>query len=199
MKYRIIAVKEGGETSRLFDRLGIEYKYVACECCKNNFSSDNVIYYKCKGEHGSNIARKNALKEQGVAVFDDDYVPVVDKTPTKQGDYEVGNKKPPKSRQFGQPNGNPRNSGAWKKEDTARYKLEQMLKLSEEELKEIAKSKESPLFERKLAVCIANGQWKEFEGMMNQVYGQPKQKIEQTITAPKPLIDLTERKKNGES
>ena len=102
------------------------------------------------------------------------------------------------SAQFGQPNGNPRHNGAWKKEDSARYKLEQMLKLSENELKEVALNKEAPLFERKLANCIAKGNWKEIEGMMNQVYGQPKQKIEQTVIAPKPLVDLTERKKNGE-
>lgn len=73
MKYRIIATEEGGKTARMFDRLGIKYKYVACDCCKNKFTNNNVIYYKCKGEHGSNIARKNALKEKGVAVFDDDY------------------------------------------------------------------------------------------------------------------------------
>lgn len=91
-----------------------------------------------------------------------------------------------------------RHNGAWKKEDTARYKLEQMLKLSEKELKQIAKDDEAPLFERKLAICIANGNWKEIEGMMNQVYGQPKQKIEQTVLAPKPLVDLTNRAKNGE-
>lgn len=105
---------------------------------------------------------------------------------------------PPKANQFGQPNGNPRHNGAWKKEDTARYKLEQMLKLPEEELKAVATDREAPLFERKLATCIAKGQWKEIEGMMNQVYGQPKQKIEQTVIAPKPLIDLTERNKNGQ-
>lgn len=90
-----------------------------------------------------------------------------------------------------------RHNGAWKKEATARYKLEQMLKLSEDELKDLVADKTAPLFERKLATCIAKGQWKEFEGMMNQVYGQPKQKIETTVTAPKPLVDLTERKKNG--
>ena len=117
---------------------------------------------------------------------------------TDQGEYKVGNKKPPIERQFGKPNGNPRNPGGWKKEDTARYKLEQMLKLSENELREVALDKEAPLFERKLANCIAKGNWKEIEGMMNQVYGQPKQKIESVITAPKPLVDLTERKKNGE-
>lgn len=105
---------------------------------------------------------------------------------------------PPKERRFGEKNGNPRHSGAWKKEDTARFKLEQMLKLPEEELKAVATDKEAPLFERKLATCIAKGNWKEIEGMMNQVYGQPKQKIETTVTAPKPLVNLTEREKNGQ-
>lgn len=91
-----------------------------------------------------------------------------------------------------------RHNGAWKKEDTARYKLEQMLKLPEDDLKAVATDKDAPLFERKLATCIAKGQWKEIEGMMNQVYGLPKQKIESTVTATKPLVDLSERKKNGE-
>lgn len=120
---------------------------------------------------------------------------------TKQANVKVSpisGVAPPVKNQFGQPNGNPRHNGAWKKEDTARYKLEQMLKLSESELRELASDSEAPLFERKLATCIAKGQWKEIEGMMNQVYGQPKQKIEQTVIAPKPLVDLTERKKNGE-
>ena len=113
-------------------------------------------------------------------------------------DYEVGYKKPPKERQFGQPNGNKRREGFWDIEASARFKLEQMLKLPEDELKAVATDREAPLFERKLATCIAKGQWKEIEGMMNQVYGQPKQKIEQTVIAPKPLIDLTNRTKNGE-
>lgn len=92
-----------------------------------------------------------------------------------------------------------RHNGAWKKEDTARYKLERMLELSEPELKELASDRDAPLFERKLATCIAKGNWKELEGMMTQVYGQPKQRIETTVTAPKPLVNLVERKKNGES
>lgn len=99
---------------------------------------------------------------------------------------------------FGGEKANPRHNGAWKKEDSARYKLEQMLKLPEEELKNVAVDKNAPLFERKLATCIAKGNWKEIEGMMNQVYGLPKQKIENTVIAPKPLVNLTERKKNGE-
>ena len=91
-----------------------------------------------------------------------------------------------------------RHNGAWKKEDTARYKLEQMLKLSEAELRELAQDKDAPLFERKLATCIVTGKWKEIEGMMNQVYGAPKQIVEQTNIEMKPLIDLTKRKKNGD-
>lgn len=102
-----------------------------------------------------------------------------------------------KATQFGQPNGNPRHNGAWKKEDTARYKLEQMLKLTEPELRDLAQDKNAPLFERKLATCITKGNWKEIEGMMNQVYGAPKQQIDHTIAEMKPLVDLTKRKKNG--
>lgn len=125
---------------------------------------------------------------------------MVGNNPTKLGNVksEVGYKKPPVKNQFGQPNGNPRHNGAWKKEDTARYKLEQMLKMSEGELRSLAQDADAPLFERKLATCIAKGQWKEIEGMMNQVYGAPKQQIDHTIAEPKPLVDLTKRAKNGE-
>lgn len=117
-------------------------------------------------------------------------------SPTAQGN-EVGYKKPPKNRQFGQPEGNPRNPSGWKKEDTARYKLEQMMKLSEVELDAVKDNPDSPMFERKLAEAILNGEWKEIESMMNQVYGQPKQKIEAEVAEVKPLVDLTGRKKNG--
>lgn len=102
---------------------------------------------------------------------------------------------PPVDKQFGKPNGNPRHNGSWRKEDTARYKLEQMLKLSEDELRTVATDKDAPLFERKLAGCIAKGQWKEIEGMMNQVYGQPKQSVETTILEPpKPLSPRKQKK-----
>ena len=99
--------------------------------------------------------------------------------------------------QFGKPGGNPRHNGAWKKEDTARYKLEQMLKLSEAELKAVAIDKEAPLFERKLANCIAKGNWKEIEGMMNQVYGQPRQLVEtMELTPPQPLSPRKQKRQN---
>lgn len=95
---------------------------------------------------------------------------------------------PPVERQFGKPNGNPRHNGAWKKEDTARYKLEQMLKLSEAELLALEKDKDAPYFERKLAGCINKGDWATLAGMMNQVYGMPKQEIKQTNIELKPIL-----------
>lgn len=99
-------------------------------------------------------------------------------------------------RQFGKPNGNPRHNGAWKKEDTARYKLEQMLKMTEKELVDLAADKTAPVFERRLASCIASGSWHEFESMMNQVYGLPKQQIEQMNIEPP--VPLSPRKQKAE-
>lgn len=102
---------------------------------------------------------------------------------------------PPRNRQFGQPGGNPQGRGFWKKEDTARYKLEQMMKLSERKLVDIYNDADAPLFERKLARCIKNGEWKELEGMMNQTYGYPKQEIEQKNIELKPILPKPKKEK----
>ena len=88
-----------------------------------------------------------------------------------------------------------RHNGAWKKEDTPRYKLEQMMKLPEETLIEIIKDKSAPYFERKLATCINKGDWKVIEGMMNQVYGQPKQSVETIDLTPPTSLSPRKQKK----
>ena len=96
-------------------------------------------------------------------------------------------------------NANPQNrhNGAWKKESTPRFKLEKMMELEEDELRSIAEDKKAPLFERKLAIAIRKGDWKVIEAMMNQVYGAPKQTIEQTnIEAPRPLFDRSKDAKH---
>lgn len=102
---------------------------------------------------------------------------------------------PPKEYQFGQPNGNPRHKGAWRKEDTARFKLEQMMKLTEAELLAVASDQSAPYFERKLAKCINAGQWKELEGMINQVYGYPNSDVrlsgQMEVAKHNPLFDLS--------
>lgn len=97
------------------------------------------------------------------------------KNATKQAKAGNGGVIPPKDKQFGQPNGNPRHNGAWKKEDTARFKLERMLEMSKAQLQDIENDDNAPLFEQKLAMCIRTGRWKEIESMINQVYGAPKQ------------------------
>jgi hypothetical protein len=73
-----------------------------------------------------------------------------------------------------------RGKGFWKREDTPRYKLEQMMKLDEDQLVRIYNNKKAPLFERKLAKCIKDGNWKEIESMINQVYGAVKQSVDLT-------------------
>lgn len=117
------------------------------------------------------------------------------KTTTKQEKPTLKNGNPiNESTQFGKPNGNPRHNGAWKKEATARYKLEQMLTLSEEELTAIVKDKDAPYFERKLATCINKGDWAVLQGMMNQVYGMPKQINENKNIEIKPILPMKEKK-----
>ena len=79
-------------------------------------------------------------------------------------------------------NVNPQNrhNGAWKKESTPRFKLEQMMKLSEPDLRKVAEDKDAPLFERKLATAINKGQWREIKEMIQEVYGKPKENVDVT-------------------
>lgn len=89
-----------------------------------------------------------------------------------------------------------RHNGAWKKEDTARYKLEQMLKLTRDDLARISENPDAPLFEKKLAFLLLDKpDWKIIEGMLNQVYGAPKQRLEVEPVQPRPLVDLTKTDK----
>lgn len=75
-----------------------------------------------------------------------------------------------------------RHNGAWKKEDTPRYKLEQMMKLDEETLRQVAEDTSAPLFERKLAIAVKKGDWREIKEMIEQVYGKAKETIDTNIT-----------------
>ena len=118
-----------------------------------------------------------------------------DSSATKQAQVKAGNGGiiPPANRQFGQPNGNPRHNGAWKKEDTPRYKIEQMVKMTESEIVDIANDPNAPLFERRIArSLLRENDWKTTESMLNQVYGTPKQHVEVEPVQPKPLVDLTQ-------
>jgi hypothetical protein len=65
-----------------------------------------------------------------------------------------------------------RNKGGWKRSETARYKLEQMVQLTESELMDIITSPASPVFEQKLAKAIIDGTWTVIKEMMQEVYGR---------------------------
>ncbi len=67
-----------------------------------------------------------------------------------------------------------RNPGGWVKTDTPRFKLEKMMKLSHKELQDFAMDEDQPLFDRKLAKFIADGEWKTIREMVAEVYGTPK-------------------------
>lgn len=126
--------------------------------------------------------------------------------PTREGNVksDVGYKKPPVDKQFGKKNGNPRHNGAWKKENTLRFKWEKIIEMDEAELKEVLRDPKCGRVEQMTAEVLLDRQMKPTEKiavldkLATQVYGLPKQKIEQTVIAPKPLIDLTERAKNGQ-
>lgn len=76
------------------------------------------------------------------------------KSPTKQGEkhkreeYEVGNKKPPKNRQFGQPEGNKRSDGRWKKEDSISYQYNYLIRLTKAELTEFSRKDDLTVAQR---------------------------------------------------
>lgn len=121
-------------------------------------------------------------------------------TPSKQGAYEVGDKKPPKERQFGQPNGNPRHNGAWKKEDTLRYKWEQMLKMDEAELFAVLNDPKASKVERTTAEVLLDIDMKSADKLSmltqlaNQVYGLPKQINENRNIELKPILPMEDKK-----
>lgn len=65
-----------------------------------------------------------------------------------------------------------RHNGAWHKENTPRYWLESMMKMDEDELSAIWNNTTCPLFKRKIAKCIRDGDWKELKEMIQEVYGK---------------------------
>lgn len=118
------------------------------------------------------------------------------KSPTAQGEYKVGHKHPPIERQFGQPNGNPRNPSGWKKSDTLRYKWEQMMKLDDDELQAVLDNHKATRVEHMTAEILLDKTMKPAEKMSilatlsNQIYGMPKQVNENKNIEIKPILPM---------
>lgn len=73
-----------------------------------------------------------------------------------------------------------RNPGGWKKENTARYKLELLIQMSDSELDELIANEDTPRFDKNMAEAVREGKWREIDSMINQVYGKPKESVDVT-------------------
>ena len=107
---------------------------------------------------------------------------------------------PPVERQFGKPNGNPRHNGAWKKEDTLRYKWEQILKMTDDELRAVLADQKVGRVEKMTAEVLLDSTMKPtdkiavLDRLATQVYGFPKQEVQQTNIELKPILPKLEKK-----
>ena len=94
-----------------------------------------------------------------------------------------------------------RHNGAWKKEDTLRYKWEQMLKLDDEELREVMNDPKASRVERITAEVLLDKDMKptdklaSLEKLANQVYGFPKQVNENRNLEITPILPMKKDKK----
>lgn len=106
---------------------------------------------------------------------------------------------PPVATRFGEADANPRHNGAWKKEDTLRYKLQQVAKMDKDELWALLDDKNAGEYEKSVARILldvaepqntltAEERWRILNGLTNQDSGMPKQQVDQTnYEAPVPL------------
>lgn len=106
---------------------------------------------------------------------------------------------PPKKNQFGEVEGNPRHNGAWKKEDTLRHKLQQVAKMTAEELQDLLRNPEAGEYEKNAARTIiemsgmdAEKRWRVIEGLTNQDSGMPKQEIKRHNIEVKTILPKKE-------
>lgn len=93
---------------------------------------------------------------------------------------------PPKETQFGGSDANPRHNGVWKKEDTLRFKMQRIAKMTRAELDALLRDEAVGEFEKGVARSILatarmddEKAWRILEGLINQDGGYPKQQVEQ--------------------
>lgn len=94
-----------------------------------------------------------------------------------------------------------RHNGAWKKEDTLRFKLQQIAKMTEEELGALLEDEDAGLYEKQVARTILSlgsvdpsKRWQILEGLTNQDGGYPKQQVEQKNIEITPILPKMEKK-----
>lgn len=93
-----------------------------------------------------------------------------------------------------------RHNGAWKKEDTLRYKWEQMLKMDEEELTAVLMNPKASRVEKMTAEVLLSKDMKPSDKLFamtqfaNQVYGMPKQVNENKNIEIRPILPMKDKK-----
>lgn len=71
-----------------------------------------------------------------------------------------------------------RHNGAWKKEDTLRYKIEKASELSHEELQAIIDDEKEAMLVRRFAEATLKADWKMIKEITEMLYGKPKESID---------------------
>lgn len=124
----------------------------------------------------------------------------MEETTKRTGVSPISGVAPPKDRQFGAKNGNPRNPSGWKKSDTLRFKWEQMMKLDDDELQAVLDDPKATRVEHMTAEILLDKTMKPAEKMSilatlsNQIYGMPKQVNENKNIEIKPILPMKGKK-----
>jgi hypothetical protein len=122
-----------------------------------------------------------------------------EKSPTKQRRPSVGRGGVPTPDGF-EKYPERRHNGAWKKEDTLRYKWEQMLKLDDAELETVLADPKASRVEHMTAEILLDKTMKPAEKMSilatlsNQIYGMPKQVNENKNIEIQPILPMKGKK-----
>ncbi|MBP5724416.1 MAG: hypothetical protein J6X18_12700 [Bacteroidales bacterium] len=120
------------------------------------------------------------------------------KNPTKQRKPSVGRGGVPTPEGF-EKYPERRHNGAWKKEDTLRYKWEKMLTMNEEELFAVLDDPKASKVERTTAEVLLDVDMKPLDKLSmltqlaNQVYGLPKQINENRNIELKPILPMEDK------
>lgn len=78
-----------------------------------------------------------------------------------------------------------RHSGAWKKTDTLRFKIEQASFLDEAELRAIIENPKEATLLRKFAEATLKADWRMIKEITEMLYGKPKESVDVTTDGEK--------------
>ena len=124
---------------------------------------------------------------------------MTEKKPTKQRKPSVGRGGVPTPDGF-EKYPERRHNGAWKKEDTLRFKWEKMLTMDEAELFAVLNDPKASKVERTTAEVLLDADMKSSDKLSmltqlaNQVYGLPKQINENRNIELKPILPMEDKK-----